>query len=160
MLLKQLFAIMTIGLFALGANADNQLTYPNTPHQDSGTFAAVDFTGPYASTQSLDVEWTRNGNIVSLKFPSVIASCSTATSNIGLTLNSESDILGTDLTPPDTLQQVIVHITNNGSALATPGYIQIGGDGTLSIKKDGANTNFSASGNCGFNAFSVTYSVL
>jgi hypothetical protein len=109
----------------------------------------MDFTGPWVGTESAAIEWTKQGDIVTLKFPDLSAAYNSTT------IISTADTLPESLRPGsvNSIFQIMMVQNNSNTDF---GYIIIADDGTFTVSRQGGG--FTA-GNVGFLKTAVTYSV-
>ena len=116
----------------------------------TGTHSTT-WTGIWAADITIDITWTRIGNMVTLMSPAARATATTATfiTNTGTFL-------------PTYLRPTIAFIGHVSSATTTNqlGYMVLGTDGSLEVYKDVDFGNFpSSGGNTGFREWAISYIV-
>lgn len=109
---------------------------------------AVSFGGAFVTPQNVDVEYTKIDDVVTLHFPETI---STAQAD---TLFTAADSIPEFLLPINSVNKVII-----GEDNSAPLYIRAGVflDGSISFGATAAFGDFTATGDCGFYGWSVTY---
>jgi hypothetical protein len=126
-----------------GTNVNNFFNVYQSEH------LTIPFSGPYASSQNVVCAFTRIGNLITMTLPELL-SASTISSNITAVIPPSKSLYF----PANTVNCIIQVYNLNTS---TQGYISIT-NGNITIT--GAfGTPFSNSSNCGFNGFSVSYSL-
>jgi hypothetical protein len=119
-------------------------------YYDDGSFTGQ-FTGIWASTQSVSVKYVRVGNAVTLQFDDVLATANTATfiqmSNLPTALK------------PTTANGIQRIITIQDNAVGATGLMQISISGNIVVRATLAGANFSGAGSSGFPATTFSYSI-
>lgn len=117
------------------------------------TTANVGHTGVWASTQTVSYRWTRIGNIVTVRFPQVIAAGNSTAAAI--------TISGTNWPSwarPGAQVVLPVFVRNNGTLNTTPGAVVVTTSGDLTLQQTYATTSFtSTTSNVGLEAGSYSF---
>ena len=123
----------------------------------TGSFTAT-FTGAttnFSSTQTVTVSYVRVGKMVTMYVPGKTAACGSGTVAV---------LTGTGI--PSALRPTLgsgpeapVFVSNNGATVAQPGYLNISPAGSFLIQRDYGSTAFTATTNCGFASFVISYPI-
>lgn len=113
------------------------------------------FNGSGGSTGSVTMSWQKTGKFVTLYIPAILAT--TGTSSSILTSNTA---LPAGVRPVTANNLPYGTIRDNGADIAASGSLVVQTDGTLSLRRDSALTNFTNASSCGSSAACcVTYSI-
>lgn len=116
-----------------------------------GTFAAA-FTG--AASVSATVKFIKTGKLVTLQIPaSGDQTCAAA-------VFTAATVVPNALRPAANIDSNATAIKNNGSAVAAPGNVTVGSNGTIVISKDFAGASFTDSATCAWSSTTLTYTTL
>lgn len=118
------------------------------PKTESGSFT-MSCSGPF-TPQTATAYYSKTGSTVNITTQGIVAACN-ASSLIGC-----STQVPNQLRPATDFMQT-VSVTDNSSVQDSPGYANFQQDGDMLVSKTLTGTNFTASGNCGFSPFSVSY---
>jgi len=123
------------------------------PDYEDGSFSAT-FTGPFTTT--VTIYYRRVGKMVTLDVPEIGGTSTVATYivSVGVIPNVLRPIISTHYFP--------AFVKDNSADLATPGFMSIGGNGDISIRKSFTSDAFTASGSASGprGSLSVTYAIL
>jgi hypothetical protein len=112
--------------------------------------ADLTFTGPFASGQVKTITYVFHGAVVTLRVPDLSASAATSATALATALPSA-------LWPAAAQRVQLVQIENAGVVQAFAGWVQVGTDGVIAIRRDGLSTTWTGTGNNGWTGFSFTY---
>lgn len=164
--------VLVLLLFAMPARADtvqswtwnpitklfNGLTKQSgtkfVPDTETGT-AVIGFQGPRTAAFTTTVRWARVGKIVTVSVSDNVSQLCNSANYFVSTTTLPSSIWPTAslVNPPNQL----VLIQDNSASVANPGYASILTAGNIQIVRSLAAQGFTASGVCGWFAFSITY---
>ena len=121
----------------------------------SGTFS-LELSGPWASSQTQNIIYTKINNLVNLTFPNYQAA-----GTILASISSAIGALPTDLRPTTNIEMNFeIFVLDNGTRTTNPGLITLLTNGQILIYKDNNLGEFTIGiGGSGFNPFSISYMI-
>lgn len=127
-------------------------TVTTLDHYEELTYSMT-FTGIWAANQTVNARIVRNGKLVTIAFPNVLA-----TSNAANTISTTApSALATRFRPSSQLGFWVRTFSN---FVVGDGYLILFTDGTMSIAATSAGGNFAAAGSSGFVNAAISYNVM
>jgi hypothetical protein len=112
----------------------------------TGTFTVTFGTTVFTASQTAVFSYSKRGNVVTGSLAAVTAACSHAAQP-----NSTTTGLPSYLWAATDVYQQGIAIADSSTNQTSPGMMRVQTDGTISIYKNLAAANYTASGNCGWN---------
>jgi hypothetical protein len=110
--------------------------------------STIAFSGPFTAAQNIVCKFTRVGNLITMTTGELLSAATTSSTITGT--------ISPSLFFPDQVVTSIIQVYNSNSS--AQGYITITSSGVMTISV-AFGTAFAATGNCGFNQFSISYSL-